>query len=118
MAHSNQVREFLITSQGLRLVPTYLGPTGVLTGSARLIQEAQDAAAEKSLREEIQRKQLVLDYRRQAVEAQVEALRAGFEAEKKEFGRAVASQQSITDQIVTDRLATAKSRQAGKMKRV
>ncbi len=117
MAHSNQVREFLITSQGLRLVPTYLGPTGVLTGSARLIQEAQDAAAEKSLREEIQRKQLVLDYRRQAVEAQVEALRAGFEAEKKEFGRAVASQQSITDQIVTDRLATAKSRQAGQTKR-
>jgi circadian clock protein KaiC len=117
MAHSNQVREFLITSQGLRLVPTYLGPTGVLTGSARLIQEAQDAAGEKSLREEIQRKQLVLDYRRQAVEAQVEALRAGFEAEKKEFGRAVASQQSKTDQIVTDRLATAKSRQAGKNRR-
>lgn len=117
MAHSNQVREFLITSQGLRLVPTYLGPTGVLTGSARLIQEAQDAAGEKSLHEEIQRKQLVLDYRRQAVEAQVEALRAGFEAEKKEFGRAVASQQSKTDQIVTDRLATAKSRQAGKTKR-
>ena len=118
MAHSNQVREFLITSQGLRLVPTYLGPTGVLTGSARLIQEAQDAAAEKSVHEEIQRKQLVLDYRQQAVEAQIEALRAGFEAEKKEFGRAVASQQSITDQIVTDRLATAKSRQAGKMRRV
>ncbi|MDB6169640.1 MAG: circadian clock protein KaiC [Verrucomicrobia bacterium] len=117
MAHSNQVREFLITSQGLRLVPTYLGPTGVLTGSARLIQETQDAAAEKSLHEEIQRKQLVLDYRRQAVEAQVEALRAGFEAEKKEFGRAVASQQSKTDQIMTDRLATAKSRQAGKTKR-
>ena len=92
MAHSNQVREFLITSQGLRLVPTYLGPTGGLTGSARLIQEAQDAAGEKSFREEIQRKQLVLDYRRQAVEAQVEALRAGFEAEKKEFGRAVARQ--------------------------
>ncbi len=114
MAHSNQVREFLITSQGLRLVPTYLGPTGVLTGSARLIQETKDAAAEKTLHEEIQRKQLVLDYRRQAVEAQIEALRAGFEAEKKEFGRAVASQQSKTDQIMTDRLATAKSRQAGK----
>ncbi len=116
MAHSNQVREFLITSKGLRLVPTYLGPTGVLTGSARLIQESKDAAAVKSQQEEIQRMQLVLDYRRQAVEAQVEALRAGFEAEKKEFGRAVASQQSKTDQIVTDRLATAESRHAGKVK--
>jgi len=113
MAHSNQVREFLITSKGLRLVPTYLGPTGVLTGSARLIQEAQDAAQATSLTEEVHRKQLVLDYRRQAVEAQIEALRAGFEAETKEFGRVLASQQSKTDQLVTDRLATAKSRYAG-----
>jgi circadian clock protein KaiC len=118
MPHSNQVREFLITSQGLRLVPTYLGPTGVLTGSGRLIQEAKDTAAEKSDHEEIKRMQMVLDYRSQAVDAQIEALRAGFEAEKKEFGRAVASQQSRTDQIVTDRLATAKSRHAGVTKKL
>jgi len=113
MAHSNQVREFLITSKGLRLVPTYLGSTGVLTGSARLIQEANDAAQATSLSEEVERKQLVLDYRRQAVEAQIEALRAGFEAESKEFGRVLANHQSKTDQILTDRLATAKSRHAG-----
>src|SRR5688572_20496012 len=39
MAHSNQVREFLITAKGVKLVDAYLGAAGVLTGSARLSQE-------------------------------------------------------------------------------
>ena len=110
MAHSNQVREFLITSRGVRLVPTYLGPTGVLTGSARLTQEARDTAEAKSAHDEIQRKQLVLDHRRLSVEAQIKTLRAGFEAEQQEFSRALASQRSKTTQLAVDRQATAKSR--------
>jgi circadian clock protein KaiC len=110
MPHSNQVREFLITSQGVRLVPTYLGPSGVLTGSARLIQEAKDLAVETSAHDEMRRKELVLDHRRQAVEAQVQALRASFEAEKQEFSRVVASQRSKASQTEADRRATAKSR--------
>ena len=110
MPHSNQVREFLITSRGVRLVPTYLGPSGVLTGSARLIQEAKDLAVETSVHDEMRRKELVLDHRKQAVEAQVQALRAGFEAEKQEFSRVVATQRTKTTQNAADRRATAKSR--------
>src|SRR5690606_1875581 len=56
MAHSNQVREFLITSQGLDLVPAYLGAEGVLTGSARLAQEAKEEAAALQRSQEIARK--------------------------------------------------------------
>jgi circadian clock protein KaiC len=110
MSHSNQVREFLITSRGVRLVPTYLGPTGVLTGSARLIQEAKDLAVETSVHDELRRKELVLDHRRQSVEAQIQALRAGFEAEKQEFSRVVATERSKSSTIEADRRATAKSR--------
>ncbi len=110
MPHSNQVREFLITSRGVRLVPTYLGPSGVLTGSARLIQEAKDLAIETSAVDEIRRKELVLDHRRQAVEAQIQALRAGFEADKQEFSRVVATQRTKATQNEADRRATAKSR--------
>lgn len=122
MGHSNQVREFLITSNGVRLVPTYLGPNGVLTGSARLIQEATDAAQEKSTIDEIARKQLILDHRRRSVEAQIQTLRAGFEAERQEFDYAVANQRSNTHQQQLDRVATAKSRKVrgagnGKAKR-
>jgi circadian clock protein KaiC len=46
MAHSNQIREFLLTDKGIDLVDVYLGPAGVLTGSARATQEAQEKASE------------------------------------------------------------------------
>lgn len=35
MAHSNQVREFQLTDQGVRLLDVVAGPSGVLTGRAR-----------------------------------------------------------------------------------
>src|SRR5215210_4585147 len=38
MAHSNQLREVLVTDEGIRLVDAYLGSEGALTGSARLAQ--------------------------------------------------------------------------------
>ena len=41
MAHSNQVREFFLSSDGIKLRDAYVGPEGVLTGSARLAQEAE-----------------------------------------------------------------------------
>ncbi|HEX2222957.1 MAG TPA: circadian clock protein KaiC, partial [Thermoanaerobaculia bacterium] len=45
MAHSNQVREFLLTSRGIELADVYIGPEGVLTGSARLAEDARRKAA-------------------------------------------------------------------------
>lgn len=85
MAHSNQVREFVITSRGVRLVPAYLGPNGVLTGSARLNQEAAEKDAAESSRQERERRRRAFEHRRQAAAAQIEALRAAFAAEEAEF---------------------------------
>ena len=113
MAHSNQVREFLITSKGIKLVKPYLGPWGVLTGSARLSQEAKESAEEQTARDELARKQLALDHRRKAIEAQIAALRAEVKAEEEEFKRVFESQQIKNQQIEADRLAMARSRQAG-----
>lgn len=112
MAHSNQVREFLITSRGLKLVPAYLGPSGVLTGSARLSQEARDVAEKQTAQEELERKKLALAHRRKAIEAQVEALRADFRAEEEEFARAALSAQLKLETIEADRVAMAKSRRS------
>ncbi len=113
MAHSNQVREFLITPKGIKLVPAYLGPSGVLTGSARLSQEARDAAEEKIAREEVDVKKLALDHRRKAIEAQIEALRAEFKAEEEEFARVALSARLKMDTINADRAAMSQSRRAG-----
>ncbi len=57
MFHSNQVREFNITSNGLELVDIYLGPAGMLTGSARISQIAKEKADKVLRKREINKKQ-------------------------------------------------------------
>ena len=110
MNHSNQLREFHITSKGVKLVDAYLGPVGVLTGSARLVQEAQEIAAAQVSRQELERKKLALTHRRKAMETQIEALRAEFRAEEEELRRAVASEKIRLGQIEIDRETMARSR--------
>src|SRR6202042_2426393 len=110
MAHSNQVREFLITSKGIKLEEAYLGAAGVLTGSARLNQEARERTEKQIAKEELQRQKLTLAHRRKAMEAQIEALRAQFKTEEEEFERFVANDGAKDRQIESERAAMAKSR--------
>ena len=70
MAHSNQLREFLLTDHGIELQDVYTGPEGVLTGSSRLAQEAREKAARIARGEEIEAKRRELERARQASEAQ------------------------------------------------
>jgi circadian clock protein KaiC len=116
MAHSNQVREFVITNKGVKLVPAYLGAEGVLTGSARLSQQNRESAEALRVREELERKELSLEHRRKAMEAQVESLRAGFMIEQEEFARVAANAKSREQQILLDRETMAKSRRITKKK--
>lgn len=87
MRHSNQVREFVITDQGLELVDVYLGPKGVLIGSARETQQLEEAAgvelrtfAGTQRDREIQRKRTVL-------EAKIASLNEEFESVRDELYR-------------------------------
>jgi circadian clock protein KaiC len=43
-AHSNQIREFVISGRGLSLIKTYRDAAGFVTGSAREAQQRHDAA--------------------------------------------------------------------------
>jgi circadian clock protein KaiC len=56
MAHSNQVREFILSAEGIKLRNAYVGPEGVLTGSARLAQEANDKAAAVGRAQDMERR--------------------------------------------------------------
>jgi circadian clock protein KaiC len=81
MAHSNQVREFVMTRNGINLVPVYVGAGTVLTGSARLSQEAQEKAEEAARQQERKEETKILEGKRKALEAKVAALRAEFAEE-------------------------------------
>jgi circadian clock protein KaiC len=79
MAHSNQVREFLLTDRGIELADVYVGPQGVLTGSARSAQEAKEQSDAVGRQEDLQQRRDDLERERQSVEAQVAVLRREFE---------------------------------------
>ena len=81
MAHSNQIREFLLTSQGIELADVYVGPHGVLTGSARQAQEARESSEGAARLLDLEQRRIDLRRRREAVEAQTAALWRDFEEE-------------------------------------
>jgi circadian clock protein KaiC len=112
MAHSNQTREFLITAQGVQLCDVSVGPGGVLTGSARLAQEAQERAAQLARRQDIERKQHELKRKRAMLDAQIASLRLEFEAQEAEILALVAHQQAREAQLAQERVDMAWSRKA------
>ena len=89
MAHSNQIREFLLTTQGIELADLYVGPQGVLTGSARQAQEAKERADGAARLDDLEQRRSDLASRRALVEAQTAGLWLEFEAEAKTFEQMV-----------------------------
>jgi circadian clock protein KaiC len=87
MAHSNQIREFLLTDQGIELADVYVGPQGVLTGSARQAQEAKERSDGTAREEDLEQRRVNLERRREVVEAQAAALWREFEDEADIVGR-------------------------------
>ena len=106
MKHSNQIREFLITSEGIQLEDVYVGPEGVLTGSMRKAQEDRERAAMLQRTQEIGRKQRDLARRRATLEAQIAALRAEFEAVEDE-AKIVADEERTREQQITENRSAA-----------
>ena len=76
MAHSNQLREFMLTDSGIELIDVYTGPAGVLTGTARAIQEAREQTEAILLEQEIKRKTRELERKQLMTEARINELRS------------------------------------------
>jgi circadian clock protein KaiC len=110
MNHSNQIREFILSAEGIKLVDVYLGPSGMLTGSARVALEEQEREASLRLADENELKLSQLERKRKAMEAQIEAIRAEFEADAAEIKKAVAFESKREKKLVDNRSAMAKSR--------
>jgi circadian clock protein KaiC len=92
MAHSNQVREFVLSDNGIDLVDAYLGADRVLTGTARMAQETLELAAAELRRQDHERKLRRLASKQNAIEAQIAALKAEAEAEAAEVNFAIAQE--------------------------
>ncbi len=112
IAHSNQIREFLLTDSGIELQDVYLGPSGVLTGSARAAQEAKERMAEEDLKEETDRRKRELERKRLLAEAQIAAIRAGIEADEEEMRKLAQQVERRRSALNEQRKEMARRRQA------
>jgi circadian clock protein KaiC len=112
MAHSNQVREFLISDRGIDLMDAYIGASGVLTGSARAAQGALEKAAVLASHQEAARRKRELERKRTAIERQISALRSDYESEAVELRRIDEQVGTQTRLLTTERAASGILRQA------
>ncbi len=110
MAHSNQIREFMLTPEGIRLVDVYLGPEGVLTGSMRLAQESRERAAAMAREQEQQRRKRSIERKRTALQAQIAAMQAELASEEDEFEVYLQESKRREEQLLSDLQRMSQSR--------
>ena len=111
-AHSNQVREFVLTDHGAELVDVYVGPAGVVTGAARLVQETQERGTEQRRGEELMRRRRELRRGIVEAEAQLAVLQDDLAAERAELERIEAREQRLAADAEADRSVLAAQRWA------
>ena len=111
MAHSTQVREFLLTDNGVDLIDVCVSAGGVMVGSARRDYEARQVEEALRQKEEAARKRLQLERRRRDMEAQIESLRRQFEEEERELSESMRNVVDIDERAKSDRDAMARSRE-------
>jgi circadian clock protein KaiC len=87
MKHSNQVREFVITDSGLDLVDVYLGPEGILTGSAREAQQIRERTGVALHDYEVNAKDREIGRRQKVLEAKILSLQSEFESAEEELNK-------------------------------
>ena len=112
MAHSNQVREFLISDRGIDLVDAYIGPSGVLTGASRVAQASREAAEALAGEQDATRRTRESERRRTELEQQIAALRVEYQTEQGDLRRAAEQMSTRTRAKTAVRTELARLRQA------
>jgi len=112
MAHSNQLREYVLTDRGIELIDVYTGPAGVLTGTARTLQEAREKAESERTEREIERKKREMEQMRANTEARIAELRARMADEHEEMERIIQEHEDRKRTALQNRVRMAHLRMA------
>jgi len=113
MAHSNQIREFVLSADGVQLREVYSGPEGVLTGSMRLAQETREQTAEEARSREFDVRRRALERKRRDLEARIAALQGELEDDASALHAAAREETARVGRNEAERQAMQRSRKAG-----
>ncbi len=116
MAHSNQMREFVLSSRGIDLVDVYVGPGVAHTGTERLNQEARDKAATLAKKQDAAQRARELEQDRRALEAQIAVLQAKLGGLTNQHDCDAVEEKTRLDTVRRDRTAMARAREADRRK--
>ena len=111
MAHSNQVREFLLTNRGIELQDVCVAASGVLTGSARIAQLTRDSVMKTQHAGKLEKIERDLIRKRELLEAQIKALRLAHESVEEDMRSRVKDETLDEDRLLTERVRSATHRQ-------
>ncbi|MDQ1261488.1 MAG: circadian clock protein KaiC, partial [Euryarchaeota archaeon] len=113
MEHSNQIREYLVTDNGIEIQDVYLGPSGgLLMGSSRAAQEAKEMAEASLQSKNVVRRKRELESKLKSLDAHITSLSSQFEAEKEELNKLSSEDTLRTEALVKDRSEMARMRKA------
>lgn len=111
-SHSNQVREFILGNDGIKLLPPYLGESGALTGSARRFEEAKSRRTEAERVSAVAKAQALIEQRQRKARAQIEAIQAELDADSLELRTLVENEASYLKQAESDLEEMTRSRKS------
>jgi len=109
-AHSNQIREFVLSDSGVDVIPVVVGANGVMTGSARVAAESTERATLEALSRESDELANSLEHRRETVDAHVVQMRADFVAEERLIQQLMEASNQRLDALRLDREAQGRRR--------
>jgi circadian clock protein KaiC len=110
-SHSNQVREFFLSDTGVQIADVYIGPNGMLTGSARVAQEARERAEHVSLNEEAERQNWHSSANGPRSKGRSPRCGPSFSAEEATIARIFRQDKQREESVALDRVAMGRSRQ-------
>jgi circadian clock protein KaiC len=115
MAHSNQIREFVLTDHGIQLLDIYVGPSGLVTGSARVALEAREQAEAQERKSQLDRKSSELEEKRHQLEAQIAKMRSEFEIYERSLIRDAQEMELREKKLTMDRMEMGYARNADRV---
>jgi len=104
MNHSTQVREFVITDDGLALLPIYISADGILTGSAKLEHTLQKEEQHKLLQNEIKGRTSEIERKRKMMEENIALLKTKFESEVAILNEIKVESDLVAESLESDKL--------------
>lgn len=106
LAHSCEVHEFMLSDEGVDLVKVYMGPDGILTGSARHMQMYRDKADALNRSRDVRARKALLERKRKAMEATIAELRAQHELESQALEEPQAEAEADAQRLLAARFSS------------